>query len=65
MNHENNYQYEHIKNIYRNIPKFIPKYTAFFIFQNFWSPILEKSGLILIKKKWPYFDERLYINLNA
>ena len=40
MNHENNYKYEYIKNIYQNIPRF-------FIIQNFCSPILEKSGLIL------------------
>ncbi len=37
--------------------KYIPKYTKiytkiphFFIFQNFWSPILKKSGLISVKK---------------
>ena len=35
MNQENNYQYENIKNIYRNIPKYIPKYTTFFYFSKF------------------------------
>ena len=45
MNQENNYQYENIKNIYRNIPKYILSLIK--ITPLFWSQIFEKSGVIL------------------
>jgi hypothetical protein len=51
MNQENNYQYEHIKNIYRNIPKYIPKYTTFFYFSKF--------SVTDSRQKWPYLGTKI------